>query len=74
MGFGIEFVGGPCDGEERYLKEDLRAIKITSALWQKPSWRTDETGPPEAIATIEVTYLRTKRFSASGNRIYQHVK
>ena len=76
MGFSAELVGGPADGEVRALMEDLRALRLISPVFKKPVFESGDSGPTTeaVIETVEVTYLRTKRFSASGHRIYQYMK
>lgn len=75
MGFMIELVGGPGDGEIRTLAKDERAIHLISPVFKEPKFESGDSGPAEAVMdTVEVTYLRTKRISAAGNRIYQYMK
>jgi hypothetical protein len=76
MGFSAELVGGPADGEIRSLAEDLRALRLISPIFKKPVFESGDSGPTSesTLETIEVTYLRTKRFSAAGHRIYQYMK
>lgn len=71
----VELVGGPADGEVRTIATDRRELRFYSPLNLSPEFLPeDEMGPPQAMEMIEVVYLRTKKISQAGNRIYQHQK
>lgn len=70
MSFPVLLWGGPLDGKEYVLAKDETVVKFITM--QRPEYVMKVNGPPTAIQTNYVTYLRTKKI-AHGARLYRYV-
>lgn len=69
MTFKAELVGGPEDGKRCETSHDLPVINVISAS-MPPEFNKGETPPEASVPLNNITYLRTKRVTEEGWRIY----
>jgi hypothetical protein len=71
--YRAELVGGPKDGEIYTLAEDQMTVRFATADTSGMFTTGNTTDRPTSIDIKYIEYLRTKRYTAGGNRIYLYV-
>jgi hypothetical protein len=72
-GYRIELIGGPLDGQQHVIAEDLTVVRF--AAWKDPakqwSGKADDVPTTEDLTTIE--YLLTAYVTKDNARVYMYV-